>query len=161
MSSAMKKERMTKMSEEYDPKAPVVMGDLKSMMDMMNDALKKRDEQNEARFNQFAQVLQQVVDRVQPAAAQPQEGGALANVNKGEIVSKVFDKIAERYLGPEQQSDVQQISDLLARAMMREVVLAGKARARVALKKGLLYPEETEGILEDHIEKSVMQHGPV
>lgn len=150
------------MSEpEIDPKQPVSFAALEAVLQNMqntfNDALKKRDEQSEARFNQFAQVLQQVVDRVQ---ATPEKGGIAAGIDKTTLIGQAVDKLADKLLNNEQQTELDQISNLLARSMMREVVLAGKSRARAALKRGLLFPEETEGLLDDRVEKAVTKHGP-
>lgn len=150
------------MSEpEIDPKQPVSFAALEAVLQNMqntfNDALKKRDEQNEARFNQFAGVLQQVVDRVQSA---PEKGGIAAGIDKTTLIGQAVDKLADKLLNNDQQTELDQISNLLARSMMREVVLAGKSRARVALRKGLLFPEEVEGVLDEHVEKAVTKHGP-
>lgn len=91
------------MSEDapIDPKAPVLMGDfqvvLNNLQTTFNDALTKRDQQNEARFNQFAQVLQQVVDKVQ---GQPQQEKT-SLIDKNALADKVLDKVIAKLSGEE------------------------------------------------------------
>jgi hypothetical protein len=83
---------------QIDPNAPVKMGDfqqvLTNLQNTFNDALTKRDQQNEARFNQFAQVLQQVVDKVQ---TQPQTG----IIDKSALTDKLFDRLLAKFGGDE------------------------------------------------------------
>ena len=87
--------------EQIDPKAPVTMGQfeqvLKNIQTTFNDALTQRDQQNEARFNQFAQVLQQVVDKVQGA---PQTA-ASPMIDKAALADKVMDRIIAKLSGEE------------------------------------------------------------
>lgn len=87
--------------EQIDPKAPVTMGQfeqvLKNIQTTFNDALTQRDQQNEARFNQFAQVLQQVVDKVQGA---PQTS-ASPMIDKAALADKVMDRIIAKLSGEE------------------------------------------------------------
>ena len=86
--------------DKIDPSAPVTMGQfeqvLTNIQTTFNDALTKRDQQNEARFNQFAQVLQQVVDKVQG-----QPAGKESIIDKSALADKVLDKLIAKLSGEE------------------------------------------------------------
>lgn len=127
-------------NDQIDPKQPVLMGDLKELMDQFNDAFKKRDEQNEARFNQFAQVLQQVVDKVQE---KQQAGGPLATVDKGAIVDKVVDRLLAKVSGEETDP---QFNEDFQRYKLNINKLQGLAIQRANKAIDLLLQKELKGL---------------
>lgn len=152
-----------------DPDTPMTVGmfqtamknigdEIKKALSDRDDAAQKQNEQNQARLNEFANALHDVVSYVKRPSTATE--GIASGIDKTSIVSQLIDRAINHLSGAE-QSEVDQIAQVLAKGMMREVVLEGKKRARIGLKKGTILPEEVEGIIEDKIEKAArLSHGP-
>ena len=153
------------MSEAIDPKQPVTIGQLgeilKNISTTFNDALQKRDQQNEARFNQFAQVLQQVVDKVNQAPAE--KGGALATIDKGEVINKLADRVMAKVFhdedDPSADVDFQQYKKNIHTLYNLGIKRAIQA-TDVIIKKELKVPTASNNIAKSMIE-SDLTHGPI
>ena len=155
------------MSEAIDPKQPVTIGQLgeilKNISATFNDALQKRDQQNEARFNQFAQVLQQVVDKVNQAPAE--KGGALATVDKGALIDKAADKILAKLFheddDPANDPDYQRYKE--NKDIVGKIIIKRANQALDSLIKKELNPRTsvTKNAAAAMIGEDLAAHGPI
>ena len=155
------------MSEAIDPKQPVTIGQLgeilKKISATFNDALQKRDQQNEARFNQFAQVLQQVVDKVNQA---PEKGGPLANLDKTDVINKFADRVMAKLFGddddPHNDPIFQTYKENVVKFNMMGIKIANQGMANL-LRKEVRNPDIIKQIAGDMVERdmNVSSHGPI
>jgi len=149
---------------EIDPKGPVTMGQLEAILQSIsvtfNDALTKRDQQNEARFNQFASVLQQVVDKVN----QIPKPDSTKNIDKDELIQKLLDKAVDKLTGSEDDPindvDFQQYKKNIHTLYNLGIKRAIQA-TDVIIKKELRVPTASNKIAKEIIESGLDAHGPV
>ena len=154
------------MSEEKgpDPNQPVTFGQLQIVLENIsstfNDALTKRDQQTEARFNQFASVLQQVVDKVN---AGPEKPGSA--IDKSEIVNKVADKLLSKIMGdeddPNNDEDYQQYKRNQHELNKLVIKRANQALDTVIKKELKGNRSATAGMATKMIQADMASHEPI
>jgi len=149
------------MSEEIDPKSPVTFEMFKAVISEMqntfNDALKKRDDQNEARFTQFSEVLRQVAENMKA----PQSSG-IGGLDKDAIVQKVVDRAISKLAGdeddPASDIDFQQYKKNI-HALYNLGIKRAIQATDVLIKKELRMPTASNKIAEKMITED-LSHGP-
>jgi len=149
------------MSEQpIDPKSPVTFEMFKAVIGEMqstfNDALKKRDDQNEARFTQFSEVLRQVAENMKA----PQANGLA--IDKDTIVQKVVDRAIAKLAGddedPASDIDFQQYKKNI-HALYNLGIKRAIQATDVLIKKELKMPTASNRIAEKMITED-LGHSP-
>lgn len=133
------------------------------MQETFNDALNKRDQQNEARFNQFAQVLQQVVDKLN--SVPEQRAGLLGTVDKGAIADKVMDKLLSKLSGedtdPQFDDDFRRYKVNINQLQGLAIRRANKAIDNILQRELKGLSSASTNIAARQIEDDLASHGPV
>ena len=143
---------------------------IKNITDEIKEAFKTRDdtakhqhEQNESRFLQFANVLQQVYDKVNASPGQAEKSGVLATIDKGEVINKLADRVMAKVFhdedDPSADFDFHQYKKNIHTLYNLGIKRAIQA-TDVIIKKELKVPTASNNIAKSMIE-SDLTHGPI